>query len=155
MKRIYFAGGCFWGVEAYFQKIPGVIDTTVGYANGKTENPSYEEVCTQGTDHAETVKIEYDETKISLNTLLRHLFRIIDPYSVNRQGNDQGRQYRTGVYTENEEDRALVDEFLKQEQAHRPEKIAVESLPLEQFSRRNPIIRIIYKKILAATAMLT
>ena len=92
-KVIYLAGGCFWGVENYFKKLPGVYETEVGYANGKTDDTSYENVAS--TDHAETVKVCYDKSIISLEEILLHYFRIIDPLSVNRQGNDIGRQYRT------------------------------------------------------------
>lgn len=99
-KVIYLAGGCFWGVENYFKKLPGVYETEVGYANGKTDDTSYENVAS--TDHAETVKVCYDKSIISLEEILLHYFRIIDPLSVNRQGNDIGRQYRTGVYYEDD-----------------------------------------------------
>ena len=97
-KTIYLAGGCFWGVEGYFQRINGVVNTETGYANGKTQDTDYEHIKT--TDHAETVKVEYDRSKISLEEILLHYFRIIDPTSVNKQGNDIGRQYRTGIYYE-------------------------------------------------------
>lgn len=99
-KVIYLAGGCFWGVENYFKKLPGVYETEVGYANGKTDDTSYENVAS--TDHAETVKVCYDKSIISLKEILLHYFRIIDPLSINRQGNDIGRQYRTGVYYEDD-----------------------------------------------------
>jgi methionine-S-sulfoxide reductase len=108
MKTIYLAGGCFWGTQKFFDQFEGVLSTTVGYANGKTENPSYEEVCRAGTDHAETVKIDYDESIISLPALLDYYFMAIDPLSVNRQGNDIGRQYRTGIYFT---DSSLLDEI--------------------------------------------
>ena len=97
MKEIYFAGGCFWGVEEYFSRVPGVLDAVSGYANGAVENPSYEQVCSGVTGHAETVRVTYDPSIISLKTLAEQLFRIIDPLSVNQQGNDVGSQYRTGV----------------------------------------------------------
>ena len=96
MKKIYLAAGCFWGTQAYFKKIVGVVNTKVGYANGKTEDTDYTRV--SNTDHAETLMVEYDEKRISLRKILLHYFRIIDPTSVNRQGEDVGRQYRTGIY---------------------------------------------------------
>ncbi len=99
-KVIYLAGGCFWGVEGYFKKLPGVYETEVGYANGKTDSTDYSKI--SATDHAETVKVCYDKSRISLEEILLHYFRIIDPLSVNRQGNDIGRQYRTGVYYEDD-----------------------------------------------------
>lgn len=89
-RTIYVAGGCFWGVEAYFKRVAGILGTAVGYANGKTENPTYEEVCHNDTGHAETVRLEYDRHIISLEEILLHLLRIIDPYSVNKQGGDVG-----------------------------------------------------------------
>lgn len=103
-KVIYLAGGCFWGVEGYFKKLPGVYETEVGYANGKTDNTDYSKI--SATDHAETVKVCYDKSRISLEEILLHYFRIIDPLSVNKQGNDIGRQYRTGVYYEDDFDPA-------------------------------------------------
>ena len=95
-REIYLAGGCFWGVEEYFSRVPGVIDAESGYANGKGDTTKYELV--NQTGHAETVHITYNVKKVSLKELLLHYFRIIDPTSKNRQGNDQGSQYRTGVY---------------------------------------------------------
>ena len=92
MNTIYLAGGCFWGVEGYFKRIEGVKDTTCGYANGRTENPSYEDVCRHDTGHAETVKVDFNDEVISLEDLLIYYFRIIDPVSVNKQGNDVGTQ---------------------------------------------------------------
>ena len=93
---LYLAGGCFWGVQGYFQRIPGVLDTEVGYANGNQSGTSYHEL--SRTDHAETVKVTFNSRVLSLEELLAHYFRIIDPTSINKQGNDRGRQYRTGIY---------------------------------------------------------
>ena len=107
-KTIYLAGGCFWGVEAYFQRIPGVLSTSCGYANGNSRNPSYKEVCHNNTGHAETVKIDYDPERLPLKNLLRYYFRIIDPTSLNKQGNDVGTQYRTGIYYVEEEDKEII-----------------------------------------------
>ena len=98
MKTIYLAGGCFWGTQKFFDQFDGVRSTTVGYANGKTADPTYEQVCRCGTDHAETVRIDFDESKIPLARLLDYYFLTIDPLSVDRQGGDAGRQYRTGIY---------------------------------------------------------
>jgi methionine-S-sulfoxide reductase len=95
---IYLAGGCFWGIEAYFRQAKGVLSTTVGYANGTKAFPTYEEVCSGATDAAETVKIDYDDSMVSLNKLLEYYLRVIDPYTIDKQGNDEGRQYRTGIY---------------------------------------------------------
>ena len=96
MKTIVFAGGCFWGVEAYFKQLNGVIDTECGYIDGPGQ-PTYEQVC-NFSGHAEAVLLKFDEEVISLKKLLDHFFNIIDPTSINRQGNDVGIQYRTGIY---------------------------------------------------------
>lgn len=97
-KTIYLAGGCFWGVQEYFSRLKGVISTTAGYANGETAFPTYEEVKSGKTGHAETVKIIYDNDVISIAKLMEHYLRFVDPYSINKQGEDEGTQYRTGVY---------------------------------------------------------
>lgn len=130
-NEIYLAGGCFWGVEGYFKKIPGVIDTSVGYANGKTNSTNYKNL--KKTDHAETVKIIYDKDIISLQELLEHYFRIIEPTSINKQGNDKGRQYRTGIYYTNKNDKLVINEIIRQKQEDYDEKIAVEVAALNNF----------------------
>lgn len=130
-NEIYLAGGCFWGVEGYFKKIPGVIDTSVGYANGKTNSTNYRNL--KKTDHAETVKIIYDKDIISLQELLEHYFRIIEPTSINKQGNDKGRQYRTGIYYTNKNDKLVINEIIRQKQEDYDEKIAVEVAALNNF----------------------
>jgi peptide-methionine (S)-S-oxide reductase len=108
MKRIILAGGCFWGVEAYFKKTKDILDTKVGYVNGLTDNPSYEEVCSNKTGYAEACYIEYNETNLNLNELLEAYWKIIDPIAINRQGHDIGNQYRTGIYYLEEEDIAVI-----------------------------------------------
>ena len=133
MNTIYLAGGCFWGVEGYFKRIEGVKDTTCGYANGRTENPSYEDVCRHDTGHAETVKVDFDDEVISLEDLLIYYFRIIDPVSVNKQGNDVGTQYRTGIYYTDESQLPVIKAAIEREQRKYSEKIAVEVLPIENF----------------------
>lgn len=130
-SEIYLAGGCFWGVEGYFKKIPGVIDTEVGYTNGKTSDTSYEEI--DKTDHSETIKVTYDSNKVSLQDILEYYFRIIDPTSVNKQGNDIGRQYRTGIYYTNENDKLIIDEIIRQVQQNYKEKVAVEVEALNNY----------------------
>ena len=130
-KQIYLAGGCFWGVEAYFKEIDGVVDTEVGYANGKTEQTTYEEV--PATDHAETVDIKYDDDKISLEDLLEYLYYIIDPFSIDKQGNDRGRQYRTGIYSTNAEDLEKARKFLDKKQVGEDKEIQVEVEELKNF----------------------
>lgn len=133
IKEIYLAGGCFWGVEAYMEKIYGVVDAVSGYANGNTENPRYEDVIYRGTGHAETVRVQYDANQISLDTLLEYYFRIIDPTSLNKQGNDRGTQYRTGIYYVNEDDREVITKKLDELQKKYDKKIVVENLPLRNF----------------------
>lgn len=132
-KTIYLAGGCFWGVQAFFDKLEGILETEVGYANGTIENPTYEQVCTGKTEFAETVKIQYDDDKIDLNTILDNLIKIIDPTSFNKQGADVGSQYRTGVYTTDKWDREIVALYLNDLQAEYDRKIMVENLPIQNY----------------------
>lgn len=132
-REIYFAGGCFWGVDAYFSLVPGVIDTTSGYANGTVENPSYEHVCTGTTGHAETVRVRYDPDAVSLKVLVEHYFGLIDPLSVNRQGNDAGTQYRTGVYYADEADLPTLEAAFAAEAERAGQELAVELTPLTCF----------------------
>lgn len=133
MKNIYLAGGCFWGTQKFLELIEGVVATEVGYANGKTSNPTYEEVCTKETGHAETVRVEYDETQIKLEDLLWLFFQAIDPTTVNRQGGDTGPQYRTGIYYTDEKEKSVLEAFLQKMQQKYTKPIAVEIKPLEQF----------------------
>ncbi|MBQ7606545.1 MAG: peptide-methionine (S)-S-oxide reductase MsrA [Desulfovibrionaceae bacterium] len=132
-KEIYFAGGCFWGVQEYFSRIPGVLKTTSGYANGMKANPTYKEVCTGRTGHAETVRVEYDPQRVSLKTLATQFFAIIDPVSVNRQGNDIGTQYRTGMYYTDESDKKILEKVKESEQTKYKKQLAVELLALTSF----------------------
>ncbi|MGL5438999.1 MAG: peptide-methionine (S)-S-oxide reductase MsrA [Filifactoraceae bacterium] len=133
-KTIYLAGGCFWGVEKFFKMINGVIDTEVGYANGNTINPTYEDVCKKGTNHAETVKVVYNSDKISTSALLSLFFKIIDPTSLNRQGNDIGYQYRTGIYYICDEELPVIILSISQLQNQYPNKeIVIELAPLENY----------------------
>ncbi|MEF2562278.1 MAG: peptide-methionine (S)-S-oxide reductase MsrA, partial [Negativibacillus sp.] len=97
-KTIYLAGGCFWGTQKYLDQLQGVLTTEVGFANGNTEAPTYEEVCHNNTGHAETVRVEYDAQQLPLARLLKFYFASINPTSLNRQGEDSGSQYRTGIY---------------------------------------------------------
>ncbi|WP_276819100.1 peptide-methionine (S)-S-oxide reductase MsrA [Mailhella massiliensis] len=133
LREIFYAGGCFWGVEAYFSQIPGVRDVTVGYANGTTERPSYEQVCSGRTGHAETVHVIYDPEVIGLKKLTEHFFKIINPLSSNRQGNDVGSQYRSGIYYTDEADRQLLRAVLDAEQKKYASPIVTELLPLKNY----------------------
>ena len=133
MREIYLAGGCFWGVEAYFKRIDGIVDTEVGYANSRMESPSYKEVCTGRTDAAETVKIIYDEEKITLEEILKALFKVIDPTLINRQGPDIGSQYRSGIYYTDEGDREIIEDFIENVKGDYKMPIATEVMKLENF----------------------
>ena len=130
-RIIYLAGGCFWGLEAYMERIQGVTDAVSGYANGKGDTTNYQLL--HATDHAETVKVTYDPNKISLDKLLQYYFRVIDPTSINKQGNDRGRQYRTGIYYQNEQDKAVIEAALKTLQSKYQEPIQIEVEPLKNY----------------------
>ncbi len=132
-KTIYIAAGCFWGAEKYFSLIRGVLSTKVGYANGTTANPTYEEVCHNNTGHAETVEIQYDESILSLDKLLRLYYEVIDPTSVNRQGGDHGIQYRTGIYYIDETDLEIIKPSLEELAKKYDKPIAIEVKPLLHF----------------------
>lgn len=108
-KQIVLAGGCFWGIQAYLKSLPGVVKTKAVYVNGEGLDPSYEEVCTGFTGHAEAVYVVYDPKIINLDQILSHFFKIIDPKAVNRQGNDFGSQYRSGIYWIDPEDRPIIN----------------------------------------------
>lgn len=131
LRDIYLAGGCFWGIEAYMQRIYGVKNATSGYANGKTDTTSYHII--GATDHAETVHVTYDANKVSLQKLLKYYFQVIDPTSVNKQGNDRGRQYRTGIYYQNEQDKQLILKEISALQSKYKDKIQVEVEPLRHY----------------------
>lgn len=133
-KTIYLAGGCFWGVEKYLSLIPGVLDTETGYANGNIDHPSYEQVCYNNTGHAEAVKVTYDAAKLTLKELLTRFFEVIDPTSVNHQGNDRGTQYRTGIYYTNEEERPQILSALHALQAKYEKPVVVEAEPLANYA---------------------
>lgn len=135
---VYMAGGCFWGLEEYFRRIDGVIDTRVGYANSTVENPTYRQVCDGLTDAAETVEITYDRSQVSLKVLTLLFLDVIDPWTKNRQGNDVGRQYRTGLYlsgnpTEQDSQRQVFHDAIAQLERREQKDCAVEVLPLENF----------------------
>ena len=129
---IYLAGGCFWGLEAYMERVDGVVDAISGYANGTTDNPSYEDVI-QGSGHSETVKVVFDSNKTNLQTILAYYLRVIDPTSLNKQGNDKGVQYRTGVYYTDAHDKAIIEQALNDIKDKYKKPIVVENLPLANF----------------------
>lgn len=132
-STIYLAGGCFWGVEAYFSKLPGVIKTEVGYANGKTQNPTYEEVSTGDTGFVETVSVEYNNKEISLSQILSHYFDVVDVTTLNRQAHDSGTQYRSGIYYVNDSDKKIIEDTIQEEQKKYKKPIVTEVKKLENF----------------------
>lgn len=135
MKTIYLAGGCFWGTEKYLSLIKGVVETEVGYANGKTKNPSYEDVCHRATGHAETVKVSYDDQQVSLQEILNVFYDAIDPTAKNRQGNDIGVQYRSGIYYTDEDDKKIIEYSIRELSKKFSEPIQIEIKPLINYYR--------------------
>jgi len=133
LEDLYLAGGCFWGLEAYMTRVYGVYDVTSGYANGSTENPSYEDLIYNNSGHAETVHVRYDPEKVSIEDLLAYYFKVVDPTSLNQQGNDRGVQYRTGIYYNNETEKGIILEEVSKEQMMYEDKIVVEVLPIEHY----------------------
>ena len=130
IKEIYIAGGCFWGVEMYYASLIGVIDTEVGYANGNSVSPSYEDVKQHKATHAETLRLKYDDEIISLEKILEHFLRFIDPYSIDKQGEDIGHQYRSGIYYLDSKEKDIIkkyfDKYLKP-------NYKIEIAPLDNF----------------------
>lgn len=132
MQTIYLAGGCFWGMQKFIDQFDGVMSTEVGYANGPDRAPSYQEVC-HDSGHAETVKVVYDETRLSLEKLLEYYFLVIDPLSVNRQGEDRGIQYRTGIFYTEEIQLPEIQAVYRREEEKAGSKIQVLVEPLKNF----------------------
>ena len=130
-KEIYLAGGCFWGLQAYFDRMIGIEYTSVGYANGESEETDYNSI--KKTGHAETVYVAYDPEKITLEELLGYYYGIIEPTSLNKQGNDTGIQYRTGIYYVDKEDKEVIESITEKEQAKYIEKIVTEIAPLKNY----------------------
>lgn len=133
LNRIVVAGGCFWGVEAYYQQLKGICGTRVGYAQGHIANPMYQDVKAQTTGHSEVVELVYNPSQISLCAILEHLFRIIDPTSLNKQGEDVGSSYRTGIYYTKETDRDIIYRFIEDKQKKYNNQIVVEVEMLKIF----------------------
>ena len=133
MDEIYLAGGCFWGTEKYISSIKGVLSTEVGYANGNTANPTYDDVCHMNTGHAETVHVIYDSSILPLEFLLDLYYDSVNPVSVNRQGGDAGTQYRTGIYYVNKNNVAIIEKSISKLQKKYDKPIAIEVKPLKCF----------------------
>ena len=132
-REIYLAGGCFWGVEHFFKGVDGVSELLPGYANGHTEHPAYEDVYTDRTGHAETVRVCYDPEKVSLQTILRLFFIIVDPLSVNRQGPDTGTRYRSGVFYTDERERPVIEAAFRAVEARLGQPVVTQLEPLRCF----------------------
>lgn len=130
MKKIVLAGGCFWGVEEFLSRINGVVNTEVGYANGRTENPTYEDVCYKNTYFAEVCLIEYNDNILSLENLLKEYWSIVDPTTLNKQGPDVGSQYRTGIYYFDESDVETILKSKDENQKNYSKKIVTEISPV-------------------------
>ncbi|WP_317125022.1 peptide-methionine (S)-S-oxide reductase MsrA [Kaistella daneshvariae] len=133
IKEIYFAGGCFWGTEHLFQLIRGVVGTEVGYANGKIENPTYEQVVSHTTGFTEAVRVKYDADEVNLPLLIDVFFKSIDPTTLNRQGNDIGDNYRTGIYTTDGEAEEIVKTEVAKLAKNYDKPVVVETIPLQNF----------------------
>lgn len=133
MKKLYLGGGCFWGMEAYFKNINGIIKTEVGYGHSIVENPTYEQLCSGRTKAVEVLYIEYNEMDISLERILFHYMQNIDPTTLNKQGNDIGTQYRTGIYYIDEHDSSIIHAFLQEEAKKYSTAIVVEVMPMANY----------------------
>ncbi len=133
IREAILGGGCFWCLDAAFRQIDGVVDVISGYANGHVENPSYKEVCTDTTGHAEVVKILYDDSKLSYRDLLEIFYAIHDPTTLNRQGADYGSQYRSTILYQNDKEKKIAEEVTAQTQKHLDRKIVTKIEPLRNF----------------------
>lgn len=133
MEQAIFAAGCFWGVQYYFDQVPGVVKTTAGYSGGTTEDPSYEDVLSHTTGHAEAVLIEYDPARVSYSSLVRHFFRMHDPTQLNRQGPDVGDNYRSAIFYVTDEQKVMAEDVLNAEQQHYTQPIVTEITPAGPF----------------------
>ncbi|WP_428087218.1 peptide-methionine (S)-S-oxide reductase MsrA [Candidatus Thioglobus sp.] len=129
MQTAYFAAGCFWCVEAIFQRIDGVIDVASGYCNGSTQNPNYKDICTGKSGHAEVIEIKFDETSVSFEQLLEVFFATHDATTLNQQGNDKGTQYRSEVFYVNTEQQLQAQQFIQKLN----DNIVTQVSPLERF----------------------
>lgn len=133
IKEIYLAAGCFWGAEHYLKLIEGITFTQVGFANGNTENPTYKEVYTDQTGYAEAVLVRYDADVIGLKFVLELFFKAIDPTSLNKQGEDEGTRYRTGIYYVEDSDRVVAEQVMSEQAKLYGMPLCVELLPLKNF----------------------
>lgn len=128
-----FAAGCFWGVQFYFDQVPGVLETVVGYTGGHTENPTYEEVCTHTTGHAEAVQVTFDPSQVSYETLLKQFFHMHDPTQLNRQGPDVGDSYRSAIFYFSDQQKQLAEQVRDAVQAKLDKPIVTQIVPAAPF----------------------
>lgn len=135
MEQAIFAAGCFWGVQYYFDQVPGVTQTIVGYTGGTTENPTYEAVLTHATGHAEAVWIEYDTDKVGYETLVRQFFRMHDPTQLDRQGPDVGENYRSAIFYVTDEQKEIAERVRDQLQPNFKGKVVTEITQAGPFYR--------------------
>jgi peptide-methionine (S)-S-oxide reductase len=135
LQTITLAGGCFWCLEAVYERVRGVVAVESGYSNGQAIDPSYEQVCSGTTGHAEVVRVRFDPTQISLREVLEIFFVIHDPTTLNRQGNDAGTQYRSGIYTHDAAQEAVAREVLAEVDAHHQGRVVTELQPERNYSR--------------------
>lgn len=135
MQQAIFAAGCFWGVQYYFDQVPGVTGTTVGYTGGTIEDPTYEDVCSHTTGHAEAVLLEFDADKVSYETLVRQFFRMHDPTQLNRQGPDVGDNYRSAIFYVTDEQKEIAEKVLEELQPKYGQPIVTEITPAGPFYR--------------------
>jgi len=133
IDKAIFAAGCFWGVQYYFDQIPGVVKTTVGYTGGHTKNPTYEEVCTHTTGHAEALLVEFDPDKVSYATLVKQFFRMHDPTQLDRQGPDVGDNYRSAIFYYTDAQKKTATELLQAAQPNFKQPIVTEIVPASPF----------------------
>lgn len=131
--RAIFAAGCFWGVQHYFDQIPGVVGTVAGYTGGHTEDPTYEEVCSHTTGHAEAVLVEFDPGKVSYETLCRHFFRMHDPTQLDRQGPDIGDNYRSAIFYYGDKQRETAERVMRESRTKYDEPIVTRIEPAGEF----------------------
>jgi methionine-S-sulfoxide reductase len=128
-----FAAGCFWGVQYYFDQVPGVVKSRVGYTGGHSKNPSYEQVCAHTTGHAEAVELTYDPKQVTFQILLQHFFRMHDPTQLNRQGPDIGDNYRSAIFYHDDEQKAEAEKIKEQSRANFKDNIATQIVPAGKF----------------------
>lgn len=138
MSQAIFAAGCFWGVQFYFDEVPGVTKTVVGYTGGHAENPTYEQVCAHGTGHAEAVLIDFDPEQVSYETLVRQFFRMHDPTQLNRQGPDVGDNYRSAIFYFDDEQRQTAEMVMRDIESNFDKPIVTQLAPAGKFYEAEP-----------------